>query len=63
MMMIDLPFESADTDSLTVVWHVFDPEYDRQPEPDPWVSHDWTSDYDVDEYDYEYSPENDEEFE
>jgi hypothetical protein len=44
----DQPFESAD--DLRVTWHyVLDPEYDRLPEPDPWVSHDWTMDYDNDE--------------
>jgi len=43
----DLPFESAD--DLHVSWYVLDPEYDRLPEVDPWVSHDWTNDYDNDE--------------
>ena len=58
----DLPFESAlDPASLLVTWMVYDPEYDRIPEDPPWVSHDWTNDYDVDEY--EYSPDHDEEFE
>ena len=57
----DEPFETADTDSLLVTWMVYDPEYDRIPEEPPWVSHDWTNDYDVDEY--EYSPDHDEEFE
>lgn len=59
----DVPFETADTDSLVVTWMVYDPEYDRIPEDPPWVSHDWTNDYDVDQYDYEYSPEHDEDFE
>jgi hypothetical protein len=59
----DVPFETADTDSLVVTWMVYDPEYDRIPEDPPWESHDWTNDYDVDHYDYEYSPEHDEEFE
>jgi hypothetical protein len=45
----DLPFESADNDNLHVSWFVLDPEYDRLPEVDPWVSHDWTMDYDNDE--------------
>lgn len=56
----DVPFETADTDSLVVTWMVYDPEYDRIPEEPPWESHDWTNDYD---YPDEYAPEHDEEFE
>ena len=55
----DFPFESAN-DGLFVTWEVVDPEYGRVREPDPWESHDWTSDYD---YPDEYTPEHDEDFE
>ena len=55
----DLPFESAN--DLHVTWHyVLDPEYDRLPEVDPWVSHDWTNDYD---YPDDYVADHDEDFE
>ena len=56
----DVPFETANPDSLLVTWMVYDPEYDRIPEEPPWESHDWTNDYD---YPDDYAPEHDEEFE
>lgn len=59
----DLPFESADNayyNNLHVSWSVVDPEYDREPEPYPWETHDYTDDYD---YPYDYTPDDDEEFE
>ena len=41
----DLPFESAN--EFNVKWdYVISPEFGRVREPDPWVSHDWTNDYD-----------------